>query len=59
MEGEGNSLKVIQALVAAKPSRTFFGNVIADIHCLVSNLNCSFCHVKREGNKLAHALACL
>ena len=27
------------------------------LHSLVSNVNCSFCHVKREGNKLAHALA--
>ena len=33
-----------------------FGHVIADIHSLVSNVDCSFCHVKREGNKLAHAL---
>ena len=23
----------------------------------MSNINCSFCHVKREGNKLARALA--
>ena len=23
----------------------------------MSNINCSFCHVKRAGNKLAHALA--
>ena len=57
MEVKGDSLWVIQALVAAKSSRTMFGNVIADIHCLVSNINCSFCHVKREGNKLARALA--
>nr|POE97230.1 hypothetical protein CFP56_60335 [Quercus suber] len=57
VEVEGDSLKVIQALVAAKPSRTLFGNVIADIHSLVANFNCSFCHVKREGSKLAHALA--
>ena len=57
VEVEGDSLCVIQALVAAKSSRTMFGNVIADIHCLVSNINCSFSHVKREGNKLAHAFA--
>ena len=42
VEVEGDSLRVIQALVAAKPSRTLFGNVIADIHCLVSHLSCSF-----------------
>ena len=34
-----------------------FGHVIVDIHSLVSNVDCIFCHVKREGNKLAHALA--
>ena len=53
---EGDSLRVIQALVAAKPSRTMFGHVITEIHSLVSNVDYSFCHVKREGNKLAHAL---
>ena len=57
MEVEGDSLKVIQALVVAKPSRTLFGNVIADINYLVANFNCSFCHVKWEGNKLAYAIA--
>ena len=44
---EGDSLRVIQALVAARPSRSMFGHVIADIHSLVSNVDCSFCHVKR------------
>ena len=53
---EGDSLRVIQAIIAARPSRTMFGNVIADIHSLVSNVSCSFCHFKREGNKLVHAL---
>ena len=57
VEVEGDSLCVIQALVAAKSSRTMFGNDIADIHCLVSNINCSFCDVKRAGNRLVHALA--
>ena len=47
---EGDSLRVIQALIDDRPSRTMFGNVIADIHSLVSNVDCSFCHVKREGN---------
>ena len=55
---EGDSLQVIQAIVAARPSKTMFGHVIAEIHSLVSNVNCSFCHFKREGNKLAHTLAC-
>jgi len=58
VEVEGDSLRVIQALGAAKPSRTLFGNIITDIHRLVSYFNCSFCHVKREDNKLAHTLAC-
>ena len=56
MEVKGDSLRVIQALGAAKPSRTLFGNIITDIHRLVSHFNCSFYYVKREGNKLAHAL---
>ena len=55
---EGDSLQVIQALVDARPLRSLFFHVIADIHSLISNVECSFCHVKREGNKLAHALAC-
>ena len=54
---EGDSLRVIQALVDARPSRSMFGHVIADIHSLISNVECSFCHVKKEGNKLAHAFA--
>ncbi|XP_030969853.1 uncharacterized protein LOC115990136 [Quercus lobata] len=54
---EGDSLRVIQAIVAARPSRTMFGHVIAEIHSLVSNVDCTVCHVKRKGNKLAHALA--
>ena len=54
---EGDFLRVIQAITAARPSRTMFGNVIADIHNLVSNVNWSFCHVKRGANKLAHPLA--
>ena len=55
---EGDSLWVIQALVVARPSRSMFGHVIADIHSLISNVEFSFCHVKREGNTLVHALAC-
>ena len=29
---EGDSLRVIQAIIAARPSRTMFGNVVVDIH---------------------------
>ncbi|XP_023898548.1 uncharacterized protein LOC112010439 [Quercus suber] len=56
---EGDSLRVIQALVDARPSRSMFGHVIVDIHSLVFNVECSFYHVKKEGNKLAHAFACV
>nr|XP_023873270.1 uncharacterized protein LOC111985845 [Quercus suber] len=35
---EGDSLRVIQALVDARPSRPMYGHVIADIHSLVSNI---------------------
>ena len=54
---EGDSLRVIQSLIDARPSRTMFSHVIADIHSLASNVDCSFCHVKRGKNILAHALA--
>ena len=49
---EGDSLRVIQAIIATRPSRTMFGHVVAEIHSLVSNVSCSFCHVKREGINL-------
>ena len=55
---EGDSLKVIAAINSPKQSRTQWGHVIEDIKkaslCLQA---CSFCHVSRGGNSLAHSLA--
>ena len=33
-----------------------YGHVVDDIRFLSSSMSCSFLHVKRKGNKLAHAL---
>ena len=49
---EGDSLRVIQAIIATRSSRTMFGHVVAEIHSLVSNVSCSFCHVKIDGINL-------
>ncbi|XP_030924737.1 uncharacterized protein LOC115951725 [Quercus lobata] len=55
---EGDCQRVIQAINACGPSRTLFGHIIKEIRCFSSSLACcSFVHVRREGNKLAHALA--
>ncbi|XP_030940158.1 uncharacterized protein LOC115965101 [Quercus lobata] len=55
---EGDCQRVIQAINACGPSRTLFGHIIEEIHYFSSSLaSCSFVHVCREGNKLAHALA--
>ena len=54
---EGDSLRVIQAINEARPVRTMYGHVVDDIRFLSSSVRCSFLHVKRKGNRLAHALA--
>ncbi|XP_030939695.1 uncharacterized protein LOC115964547 [Quercus lobata] len=55
---EGDCQRVIQAINACASSRTLFGHIIEVIHFFSSSLACcSFVHVRREGNKLAHALA--
>ena len=55
---EGDCQRVIQAINACGPSRTLFGHIIEEIRYFSSSLACcSFVHVCREGNKLAHALA--
>ena len=55
---EGDSLQVIKAINNTKPSKASFGHIIDEIKLLSSFLPCySFVHVRREGNKLAHALA--
>ena len=55
---EGDSLWAIQAINEARPIRTMYGRVVDDIIFLPSSVSCSFLHVKRKGNRLAHALAC-
>ena len=54
---EGDSLRVLQAINGTIPVRTMYGHVIDDICFLSSSISCSFLHVKRKGNRLAHALA--
>ena len=55
---EGDSLQVIKAINNIKPSKTSFGHIIDEIKFLSSSLPfCSFVHVRRECNKLTHALA--
>ena len=53
---EGDCQWVIQAINAPGACRTLFGHIIEEIRCFSSSLvSCSFIHVRREGNKLAHA----
>ena len=55
---EGDSLQVIKPISNIKPSKTSFGHIIDEIKLLSSSLLCcNFVHVRREGNKLTHALA--
>ena len=55
---EGDCQQVIQAINAPGACHTLFGHIIEEIRCFSSSLvSCSFIHVRREGNKLAHAFA--
>ena len=54
---EGDSLHVIQAIVGTKSVQTLYGHIIEEIKLLSSLFTCSFLHVNRKGNMLAHALA--
>ena len=55
---EGDCKRVVQALQAPGRSLTQYGHVIEDARSLGATLqNCSFHHVFREGNLLAHSLA--
>ena len=54
---EGDSLHVIQAIIDTKPVQTLYGHIIEEIKLLSSLFTCSFLHVNRKGNMLAHALA--
>ena len=58
VEAEGDSLKVITAINDPKHNRTQWGHVIEDIKKASTGLQlCSFCHISRGGNSLAHSLA--
>ncbi|KAK7809482.1 hypothetical protein CFP56_004049 [Quercus suber] len=55
---EGDCKRVIQALQASGRSLMLYGHVLEDIRRVGSTLQiCSFHHVFREGNLLAHSLA--
>ena len=55
---EGDCLKVVQALKARERCNTLYGTVIEDARLQGAAMQaCHFQHVRREGNKLAHALA--
>ena len=54
---EGDSLQVIQAIIDTRPVQTLYGHIIDEIKLLSSIFTCSFLHVNRKGNMLAHVLA--
>ena len=58
VEVEGDSLQVIRAINNKKLDRSGLGHIIHDIKLLGSCMqSCSFLHIGRGGNKLAHSLA--
>ncbi|XP_075663206.1 uncharacterized protein LOC142632745 [Castanea sativa] len=55
---EEESLRVIHALGESGQCKTLFGQVIEETRRLGESLQlCQFLHVRRDGNRLAHALA--
>jgi len=55
---EGDYLRIINAINKKEPCHTLFGHIIEEIWSSTTSLvTCNFQHVRREGNKLAHALA--
>ena len=55
---EGDCLRIIKAINTKEPCHTLFGHIIEEIRSLSFALRtCSFQHVRRMGNNLAHALA--
>jgi len=55
---EGDSLRVVSALNSKACLNTLYGNVVEKTHHQACKfLFCRFAHVRRGGNKLAHALA--
>ncbi|XP_030928675.1 uncharacterized protein LOC115954851 [Quercus lobata] len=58
VEIEGDCSRVLAALNMARSCSTLFGYVIDECKSLGALLcSCKFSHVRREGNRLAHALA--
>ena len=58
VEIEGDCARVISALNALKSCNTLFGHVTDECRRVSTSLRfCKFQHVKREGNRLTHALA--
>ncbi len=57
-EVEGDSLTICTALMRQDSGYTTFGAVLEEA-CLLASMfhRCSFSHVKREGNRVAHMLA--
>ncbi|KAK7833235.1 hypothetical protein CFP56_025725 [Quercus suber] len=55
---EGDCLRIINAINTKEPCHNLFGHIIEEIRSYTTPLlTCNFQHVRREGNKLAHALA--
>ena len=55
---EGDCLWVVQALNASGSCNTLYGHIVNETRRLGGVLrHCSFQHVHRDGNKLAHCLA--
>ncbi|KAK9999726.1 hypothetical protein SO802_019329 [Lithocarpus litseifolius] len=55
---KGDCLRIIKAINTKELCHTLFDHIIEEIWSLTPSLmTCNFQHVKREGNKLAHALA--
>ena len=58
VEIEGDCARVISALNALKSCNTLFGHLTDECRRVSTSLRfCKFQHVKREGNRLTHALA--
>ena len=58
VEVEGDSLQVIRAINNKKLDKLGLGHIIQDIKQMGSCMQfCSFLHIGRGGNKLAHSLA--
>lgn len=57
VEIEGDCSRVISVLSVSRRCNTLFGHVIDERRSLGTSLRfCKFIHVRREGNRLTHAL---